>query len=94
MRYIDEFRSGELARALTSELAETMPPGRELALMEVCGGHTHAIYQHGLDELLPPGLELVHGPGCPVCVIPVGPHRRRRVAGARAERHLQRPSAT
>jgi len=49
-----------------------MPPGRELALMEVCGGHTHAIYKHGIDELLPPGLELVHGPGCPVCVIPVG----------------------
>ena len=49
-----------------------MPPGRELALMEVCGGHTHAIYKHGLDELLPAGLELVHGPGCPVCVIPVG----------------------
>src|SRR5664280_2744932 len=72
MRYVDEFRSGELARALAAELAETMPPGRELALMEVCGGHTHAIYKHGIDELLPPGLELVHGPGCPVCVIPVG----------------------
>jgi hydrogenase expression/formation protein HypD len=72
VRYIDEFRSGELARALTAELAEAMPPGRELALMEVCGGHTHAIYKHGIDELLPPGLELVHGPGCPVCVIPVG----------------------
>ena len=71
MRYVDEFRSGELARALAAELAETMPPGRELALMEVCGGHTHAIYKHGIDELLPPGLELVHGPGCPVCVIPV-----------------------
>jgi hydrogenase expression/formation protein HypD len=72
VRYVDEFRSGELARALASELAETMPTGRELALMEVCGGHTHAIYKHGIDELLPPGLELVHGPGCPVCVIPVG----------------------
>ena len=72
MRYIDEFRSGELASALQSELEQAMPSGRELALMEVCGGHTHAIYKHGLDELLPPGLELVHGPGCPVCVIPVG----------------------
>jgi hydrogenase expression/formation protein HypD len=72
VRYIDEFRSGELASALQSELEQAMPSGRELALMEVCGGHTHAIYKHGLDELLPPGLELVHGPGCPVCVIPVG----------------------
>jgi hydrogenase expression/formation protein HypD len=72
VKYVDEFRSGELARALAKELEQTMPPGRELAIMEVCGGHTHAIYKHGLDELLPPGLELVHGPGCPVCVIPVG----------------------
>jgi hydrogenase expression/formation protein HypD len=72
VRYVDEFRSGKLARALMKELADTMPPERELAIMEVCGGHTHAIYKHGIDELLPPGLELVHGPGCPVCVIPVG----------------------
>jgi len=72
VRYIDEFRSGELASALQSELEQAMPSGRELALMEVCGGHTHAIYKHGIDELLPQGLELVHGPGCPVCVIPVG----------------------
>ena len=72
MKYVDEFRSGELARALASELAEAMPSNRRLALMEVCGGHTHAIYKHGIDELLPDGLELVHGPGCPVCVIPVG----------------------
>jgi hydrogenase expression/formation protein HypD len=72
MKYVDEFRSGELARALASELAEAMPSGRDLALMEVCGGHTHAIYKHGIDELLPERLELVHGPGCPVCVIPVG----------------------
>jgi hydrogenase expression/formation protein HypD len=72
VRFVDEFRSGEIARALAKELVDTMPPGRELALMEVCGGHTHAIYKHGIDELLPPGLELVHGPGCPVCVIPVG----------------------
>ncbi|MGD0166685.1 MAG: hydrogenase formation protein HypD [Gaiellaceae bacterium] len=72
MRYVDEFRSGELARALTKQLVEAIPPGRELAIMEVCGGHTHAIYKHGIDELLPAGLELVHGPGCPVCVIPVG----------------------
>src|SRR5688500_18351295 len=40
--------------------------------MEVCGGHTHTIYKHGIEDLLPPGVELVHGPGCPVCVIPMG----------------------
>jgi hydrogenase expression/formation protein HypD len=72
VRFVDEFRSGELARGLAHEIAEATPPGRELALMEVCGGHTHAIYKHGIDELLPPSVRLVHGPGCPVCVIPLG----------------------
>ena len=46
--------------------------GRTLKIMEVCGGHTHAIYKHGLEDLLPPSIDLVHGPGCPVCVIPMG----------------------
>ncbi|HXE72245.1 MAG TPA: hydrogenase formation protein HypD, partial [Candidatus Nitrosotenuis sp.] len=46
--------------------------GRALKLMEVCGGHTHALYRHGLQDLLPPDLDLVHGPGCPVCVLPMG----------------------
>ena len=47
-------------------------PGRQYRLMEVCGGHTHAIYRFGLKDLLPPNIELVHGPGCPVCVLPMG----------------------
>ena len=93
MKYVDEFRSGELARALVSELEQAMPAGRELAIMEVCGGHTHAIYKHGIDELLPQGLELVHGPGCPVCVIPSGasttPSRSRS-----SRTSSSRPSAT
>jgi hydrogenase expression/formation protein HypD len=72
MRYVDEFRSGELARALAREIEQAAPKDRELALMEVCGGHTHVIYKHGIDELLPATIELVHGPGCPVCVIPRG----------------------
>ena len=47
-------------------------PGRHYKLMEVCGGHTHSIYKYGIDDLLPENVELVHGPGCPVCVIPMG----------------------
>jgi len=72
MKYLDEFRSGELAQGLAREIEATAPAGREFALMEVCGGHTHAIYKHGIDELLPERIEFVHGPGCPVCVIPIG----------------------
>ena len=47
-------------------------PGRHYKVMEVCGGHTHSIYKYGVDDLLPSNVELVHGPGCPVCVIPMG----------------------
>jgi hydrogenase expression/formation protein HypD len=72
LRFVDEFRSGELARGVAYEIAAIAPRGRELALMEVCGGHTHAIYKHGIDDLLPDSVRLVHGPGCPVCVIPLG----------------------
>ncbi len=72
MRFVDEFRDGTLARALAREIAGALPPGRHVVLMEVCGGHTHTIAKHGLEDLLPPGIELVHGPGCPVCVIPMG----------------------
>ncbi len=49
-----------------------LEPGRTYKLMEVCGGHTHSIYRYGIDGLLPDGVELVHGPGCPVCVLPMG----------------------
>jgi hydrogenase expression/formation protein HypD len=72
VRFVDEFRDGATAHALAAELRTLVEPGRHVKLMEVCGGHTHAIYRHGLDALLPPEVELVHGPGCPVCVIPMG----------------------
>jgi hydrogenase expression/formation protein HypD len=72
MRYVDEFRDGRAAHALAAELRALVVPGRHVKLMEVCGGHTHAIYRHGLQALLPDEVELVHGPGCPVCVIPMG----------------------
>ncbi|MFN0155349.1 MAG: hydrogenase formation protein HypD [Gaiella sp.] len=72
MRYVDEYRSPDLARALAAEIASLVRPGELVRVMEVCGGHTHTIHRHGLEDLLPPELELVHGPGCPVCVIPMG----------------------
>lgn len=71
MKWIEEFRDPDLGRALLAQI-ERECPQRPLKIMEVCGGHTHAIYRHGLEQLLPPQLELVHGPGCPVCVIPTG----------------------
>jgi hydrogenase expression/formation protein HypD len=72
MRYVDEYRSPELATRLARQIAELVEPGRRYKFMEVCGGHTHTIYKHGIEDLLPPEVELVHGPGCPVCVIPMG----------------------
>lgn len=72
MKYVDEYRDPALARGLAAEIASLATPGEVVRVMEVCGGHTHAIYRHGLEELLPPEVELVHGPGCPVCVIPAG----------------------
>ena len=72
MRYVDEYRDPALARSLTAEIRSLVRPGETVRVMEVCGGHTHAIYRHGLEELLPAEVELVHGPGCPVCVIPMG----------------------
>ena len=57
---------------LAGEILATVEPGRHYKLMEVCGGHTHSIYKYGVDDLLPANVELVHGPGCPVCVIPMG----------------------
>ncbi len=72
MRYVDEFRSRETAGRLAAEIADLVEPGRSYKFMEVCGGHTHTIYKHGIEDLLPEQVELVHGPGCPVCVIPMG----------------------
>jgi hydrogenase expression/formation protein HypD len=72
VRFVDEFRSAETAERLAERIAGLAEPGRHYKFMEVCGGHTHTIYKHGIEDLLPPEVELVHGPGCPVCVIPMG----------------------
>lgn len=69
MKYMDEYRDGRIARVLASQIGETCT--RPWVLMEICGGQTHTILRYGIDELLPKGLELVHGPGCPVCVTPL-----------------------
>lgn len=72
MKYIDEFRDGEVARSLAAAIAREVLPERGYRLMEFCGGHTHAISRYGLLELLPTGIRMIHGPGCPVCVLPIG----------------------
>jgi hydrogenase expression/formation protein HypD len=77
VKYVDEFRDPDKARALLREIRALVGRidacrRRPLQLMEVCGGHTHSIFRHGLQSLLPDEIELVHGPGCPVCVLPMG----------------------
>jgi hydrogenase expression/formation protein HypD len=72
VRFVDEFRDQEKAQALAAEIAGLCEPGRQYKFMEVCGGHTHTIYKHGLEDYLPETVTLIHGPGCPVCVIPMG----------------------
>ncbi len=72
MKYIDEFRDGAAARGLANRIAAQAEPQRHYNLMEFCGGHTHAIYRYGVSDLLPGNVNMVHGPGCPVCVLPVG----------------------
>jgi hydrogenase expression/formation protein HypD len=71
MRYIRGFRDGAAAKGLARLIAAEIDPGRDYHIMEFCGGHTHAIFRHGLPDLLPPNLRLVHGPGCPVCVLAI-----------------------
>ncbi|EON22112.1 MULTISPECIES: hydrogenase formation protein HypD [Nocardioides] len=71
MKFVDEFRDPAAARALVRTITE-LATEDEYKFMEVCGGHTHTIYRHGLEHILPDNIELVHGPGCPVCVIPMG----------------------
>jgi len=71
MRYIHGFRDGAAAAALARTLAARVDPSREYHLMEFCGGHTHAIFRYGVEDLLPANIHLVHGPGCPVCVMAV-----------------------
>jgi hydrogenase expression/formation protein HypD len=72
VKYIDEFRDGELAKNLALSISAEVEPGRRYSFMEFCGGHTHAISRYGLCDLLPPAIRMVHGPGCPVCVLPIG----------------------
>jgi hydrogenase expression/formation protein HypD len=72
MKYIDEFRDGDLARTLATKIARQAQPHRGYSFMEFCGGHTHAISRYGLSDLLPTNVRMVHGPGCPVCVLPIG----------------------
>jgi len=80
MKYVDEFRDPDRARALTLEIHRLVERidrtrgglERPLQIMEVCGGHTHAIFRYGIHQMLPPEVEFVHGPGCPVCVLPMG----------------------
>ena len=69
MKYVTEYRDGAQAQRLLAEIAKQVT--RPWTLMEVCGGQTHAIIRYGIDQLLPPGVELLHGPGCPVCVTSV-----------------------
>ena len=70
MKFIDEYRQGDIARRLAEQIA--VLTDRPLKFMEVCGGHTHTIFKYGIEDLLPPNIEMIHGPGCPVCVIPLG----------------------
>jgi hydrogenase expression/formation protein HypD len=72
MRFVDEFRDADLGRVLTGQILAAVEPGRHYKIMEVCGGHTYSIYKYGIGDVLPSNVELVHGPGCPVCVIPMG----------------------
>jgi hydrogenase expression/formation protein HypD len=77
MKYVDEYRDRSKAQILVREI-ETLatgikiPGGRSIQIMEVCGGHTHSIFRYGIEGMLPKSIELVHGPGCPVCVLPMG----------------------
>jgi hydrogenase expression/formation protein HypD len=71
MKYIDEFRDPALARRLADAIAAEVDPSRDYRFMEFCGGHTHAIFRYGVQHLMPPNLRFIHGPGCPVCVLPI-----------------------
>ena len=72
MKYIDEFRDGAVARQLAAAIHREADRPRSYNLMEFCGGHTHAISRYGVADLLPANVRMIHGPGCPVCVLPIG----------------------
>src|SRR5690606_1108356 len=83
MKYLDEYRDPALARQLLAELHRVAT--RPWTLMEVCGGQTHTIVRQGIDELLPAGMRMIHGPGCPVCVTPLEQIDRALAIAARPE---------
>ena len=72
MKYVDEFRQHRLAKQLAAAIEREADPQRQYHLMEFCGGHTHAIFRYGVQDLMPENVRFVHGPGCPVCVLPIG----------------------
>ena len=84
MKYVDEFRARDLAKGLAARIAHEARADQGYHFMEFCGGHTHAIFRHGVQDLMPANVQFVHGPGCPVCVLPV---RRLDDAVELAERH-------
>jgi len=71
MKYISDFRDGKLAKGIAQQIKEAVDPSRHYKLMEFCGGHTHAIHRYGIPSVLPKNVEMIHGPGCPVCVLPI-----------------------
>ena len=84
MKYVSEFRDKDLAKSFSAAIRREADPGRTYNFMEFCGGHTHAIFRYGVQDLMPDNVAYVHGPGCPVCVLPV---RRLDDAVEIAERH-------
>ena len=72
MKYVDEFRDGDVAQGLARAIAAEVRPDLRYNFMEFCGGHTHAISRYGVPDLLPDNVRMIHGPGCPVCVLPIG----------------------
>lgn len=71
MKYIEEFRNGKLAKNVANMIRSEAQTSRDYKLMEFCGGHTHAIHRYGIPSLLPDNVEMIHGPGCPVCILPM-----------------------
>jgi hydrogenase expression/formation protein HypD len=84
VKYVSEFRDKDLAKSVSAAIRREADPGRTYNFMEFCGGHTHAIFRYGVQDLMPDNVAYVHGPGCPVCVLPV---RRLDDAVEIAERH-------
>src|SRR5579859_7722664 len=83
MRFVDEYRDTDAAQKLADAIARAVT--RPWTIMEVCGGQTHTIVKYGIDRLLPPAVELVHGPGCPVCVTPMEMIDRAHAIASRPE---------